>query len=93
MDPLVPLSEPVIPIEARSNIVVVGRIFTGRSSKGHDHAIELLRELLSRLPNQDHDITLLLVGHLQPGHVSALTDASQIQSRVVMAAQGTSSSN
>jgi len=69
VDPLVPLFQPVTPPEERSNIVVMGRIFSGRQSKGHLHAIRMMSQLVTKLPIKECNITLLLVGYLQPGYV------------------------
>lgn len=48
------------------SIVLLGRFFEGRQSKGHSLAIELIRSIIQSYP--DLCITLDLVGNIQPGH-------------------------
>ena len=49
----------------RSNIVLLGRFFEGRQSKGHHDAIELFRQVLPNLPQASE---LHFVGNLVTGH-------------------------
>jgi hypothetical protein len=46
------------------NIVMVGRFFAGRQSKGHPHAIRIFSQLVPHVPQ---DTQLIMVGNIMPG--------------------------
>ncbi|KAI3427093.1 hypothetical protein D9Q98_007032 [Chlorella vulgaris] len=58
----------------RLHIVLLGRFFKGRQSKGHAGAIDIFRRLQPRLPPTTQ---LHLIGNLMPGHKAYLNDLKQ----------------
>lgn len=57
------------------NIVMVGRFFSGRQSKGHPNAIRLFAELYTSLPN---DTRLVMVRDMWPVHTSTHDKCSML---------------
>ncbi|KAI7842484.1 hypothetical protein COHA_003838 [Chlorella ohadii] len=55
----------------RKDIMMLGRFFRGRQSKGHGSAIEIFRSILPYLPDGTQ---LHLIGNLMPNHTSYLDD-------------------
>ncbi len=60
---------------ARKNIVMVGRFFAGRQSKGHPEAVRIFAELYTSLPK---DTNLVMVGNPMPGQTSYLDDLNNL---------------
>lgn len=50
----------------RKNIVLLGRVFTGRQDKGHAAAIRVFRQLISK--GEFPGVRLVLAGNVQAGH-------------------------
>jgi glycosyltransferase involved in cell wall biosynthesis len=59
----------------RNGIVLLGRFFSGRQSKGHIAAIHLFQQIRSSLPE---DTVLHFVGNLMPGHVEYLEELKEL---------------
>jgi glycosyltransferase involved in cell wall biosynthesis len=51
--------------QRKNNIVMLGRFFAGRQSKGHDIGITVFRDIVNQLPS---DASLTLIGNLMKGH-------------------------
>ncbi|EFN56792.1 expressed protein [Chlorella variabilis] len=62
---------PPPPQPDRQHIVLLGRFFKGRQSKGHAAAIDIFRQLMPKLPAATQ---LHLIGNLMPGHKDYLQD-------------------
>ena len=62
--PAVDAHDKSLPFASRKHIAVLGRVFTGRQSKGHNFALQLFRVIKESLPDGTQ---LFLMGHLHPG--------------------------
>lgn len=58
-----------------NSIVMLGRFFQGRQSKGHDVGIGIFRQIYDRLPAGS---SLTLIGNLMPGHDEWLDHLKQL---------------
>jgi hypothetical protein len=67
--PVEPLLHPseVLPDSARSGILMIGRFFQGRQSKGHEFAIRILRNMVSSAHALE-GVKLTMAGSLMHGH-------------------------
>jgi len=72
VDPVKLDPKQLLPPAARWTIVLLGRIFEGRQSKGHDLAIDLFRQLREKLPSgaARTNVKLALIGNPATGEVS-----------------------
>jgi hypothetical protein len=71
VDSLAPPAKEILDASQRWSIVVLGRIFQGRQSKGHEQAIQLFHEVRAKLgSSKAHDkLKLILIGNPMPGQV------------------------
>ena len=79
------VSAPLFPVQnpanVRRNIVMIGRIFRGRQSKGHDIAVDSFERFAQYLPS---DVELHIIGSIVPGHELFARSLNRSSKRVIL---------